>query len=66
MHVECSSGTVRIACDIQNGAPGGGGGVGRPKLTWKKLTETAGAGASSTSVGPLPGNLEETDGERLP
>ena len=35
-HVECSSGAIRTACDIQiDGRPG----PGRPKLTWKKLTE---------------------------
>ena len=35
-HVECSSGAVRTACDIQIE---GRQGNGRPKLTWKKLTE---------------------------
>ena len=35
-HVECSSGAVRTACDIQID---GRRGAGRPKLTWKKLTE---------------------------
>ena len=35
-HVECSSGAIRKACDIQiDGRRGAGG----PKLTWKKLTE---------------------------
>ena len=34
-HVECSSGAIRTACDIQIGRRG----AGRPKLTWKKLTE---------------------------
>ena len=38
-HVERSSGAVRTACDIQIEGRGGGGGAGRPKLTWKKLTE---------------------------
>ena len=39
-HVERSSGAVRTACDIQiDGKRGGGGGAGKPKLTWKKLTE---------------------------
>ena len=40
-HVEHSSGAVRTACDIQIDGRwgGGGGGAGRPKLTWKKLTE---------------------------
>ena len=35
-HVESSSGAIRIACDIQID---GRCGAGRPKLTWKKLTE---------------------------
>ena len=35
-HVECSSGAVKSACDIQID---GRRGAGRPKLTWKKLTE---------------------------
>ena len=35
-HVERSSGAVRTACDIQID---GRCGAGRPKLTWKKLTE---------------------------
>ena len=35
-HVECSSGAVRTACDIQIK---GRRGAGRPKLTWKKMTE---------------------------
>ena len=35
-HVERSSGAVRTACDIQID---GRRGAGRPKLTWKKLTE---------------------------
>ena len=35
-HVESSSGAVRTACDIQIG---GKQGAGKPKLTWKKLTE---------------------------
>ena len=35
-HVERSSGAVRTACDIQIE---GRRGAGRPKLTWKKLTE---------------------------
>ena len=39
--MEHSSGAVRTACDIQIEGRwgGGGGGTGRPKLTWKKLTE---------------------------
>ena len=35
-HVECSSGAVRTARDIQID---GMRGAGRPKLTWKKLTK---------------------------
>ena len=35
-HVERSSGAIRTACDIQID---GRLGAGRPKLTWKKLTE---------------------------
>ena len=35
-HVEHSGGAVRTACDIQID---GRWGAGRPKLTWKKLTE---------------------------
>ena len=35
-HVERSSGAIRTACDIQID---GRMGAGRPKLTWKKLTE---------------------------
>ena len=34
--MECSSGAVRKACDMQND---GRRGAGRPKLTWKKLRE---------------------------
>ena len=37
-HVERSSGSIRTACDIQIDGRGGGG-AGRPKLTWTKLTE---------------------------
>ena len=36
-HVERSSGAIRTACDIQID---GRQGAGRPKLTWKKLTES--------------------------
>ena len=35
-HVERSSGAIRTACDIQID---GSRGAGRPKLTWKRLTE---------------------------
>ena len=35
-HVELSSGAIRTACDIQIDSRWG---AGRPKLTWKKLTE---------------------------
>ena len=34
--MECSSGAIRTACNIQIE---GKRGAGRPKLTWKKLTE---------------------------
>ena len=34
--MECSSGAIRTPCDIQIA---GRRGAGRPKLTWKKLTE---------------------------
>ena len=37
--MECSSGTVRIASDIQNDGASRGAGVDRPKLTWNKLAE---------------------------
>ena len=36
-HVECSNGAVKAAFDIQ--ADDGKRGPGRPKMTWKKLTE---------------------------
>ena len=43
-HVECSSGAVKTACDKQID---GRLSAGRPKLTWKKLTEkTAVSGRS--------------------
>ena len=42
-HVEHSSGAIRTACDIQVDSRQG---PGRPKLTWKKLTETAVSGSS--------------------
>ena len=40
-HVERSSGAIRTAYDMQIDGKwgGGGGGAGRPKQTWKKLTE---------------------------
>ena len=39
-HVERWSGAIRTAYDMQiDGKGGGGGGAGRPKQTWKKLTE---------------------------
>ena len=38
-HVERSSGAVRTTCDLQIDSRRKGGGGGRPKLTWKKLTE---------------------------
>ena len=42
-HVERSRGAIRTACDIQID---GRRGPGRPKLTWKKLSETAVSGSS--------------------
>ena len=46
-HVERSSGAIRTACDIQiDGRPG------RPKLTWKKLTERDCRGWKLTTVDP--------------
>ena len=42
-HVERSSGAIRTACDIQID---GRWGPGRPRPTWKKLTETAVSGSS--------------------
>ena len=48
-HVECSSGAGRTACDIQiDGRPG----AGRPKLTWKKLTEKDCSEWKLTTVDP--------------
>ena len=41
--MECSSGAVRTACDIQIE---GRQEARRPKLTWKKLTKTAMSGSS--------------------
>ena len=41
-HVAHSSGAIRTAYDLQidgKRGGGGGGGAGRPKQTWKKLTE---------------------------
>ena len=48
-HVEHSSGEVRTACDIQID---GRRGAGRPKLTWKKLTEKYCCEWKLTTVGP--------------
>ena len=48
-HVESSSGAIRTACDIQID---GRQGAGRPKLTWKKLTERACREWKLTSVDP--------------
>ena len=49
-NVECSSGAIRTACDIQiNGRLG----AGRSKLTWKKLTgKTAVSGRKLMPVDP--------------
>ena len=47
--MERSSGAVRTACDIHvNGRPG----PGRPKLTWKKLTERDCRECKFTTVDP--------------
>ena len=46
-HVECSSGAIRTAHDIQID---GRRGAGRPKLTWKKLTERDGGEWKLTTV----------------
>ena len=48
-HVERSSGAVRTACDIQID---GRRGAGRPKLTWKKLTEKDCSEWKLTTVDP--------------
>ena len=48
--VELSSGAVRTACDIQTR---GRLGAGRPKLTWKKLTEKDCHEWMLTTVDPL-------------
>ena len=48
-HVERSSGAIRTACDIQIE---GRRGAGRPKLTWKKLTERDCRERKLTTVDP--------------
>ena len=48
--MEYSSGAVRTACDIQ---VDGRRGAGRPKLTWKKLTENDCREWKITTVDPL-------------
>ena len=48
-HVERSSGAIRTACDIQID---GRRGPGRPKLTWKKLTERDRCEWKLTTVDP--------------
>ena len=48
-HVEISSGAIRTACDIQID---GRQGAGRPKLTWKKLTERDCHELNLTTVDP--------------
>ena len=47
--MECSSGAIRTACDIQID---GRWETGRPKLTWKKLTERDCSEWKLTKVGP--------------
>ena len=48
-HVERSSGAIRTSCDIQID---GRRGAGRPRLTWKKLTERDGREWKPTKVDP--------------
>ena len=48
-HVECSSGAIRPACDIQID---GRRGAGRRKFTWKKLTERDCSELKLTTVDP--------------
>ena len=48
-HVEPSSGAIRTACDIQID---GRRGAGRPKLTWKELTERDCSEWKLTTVDP--------------
>ena len=48
-HVECSSGAIRTACDIQIA---GRRGAGWPKLTWKKLTKRDCCDWKLTTVDP--------------
>ena len=48
-HVERSSGAIRAACDIQID---GRRGPGRPKLTWKKLTDRDCRELKLTTVDP--------------
>ena len=48
-HVKHSNGSVTTACDIQ---VYGRRGAGRPKLTWKKLTENNCSGWRLTVVDP--------------
>ena len=46
-YVERSNGTIRAACDIQIE---GRRGAGRPKLTWKKLSEKTAVSGSSRQL----------------
>ena len=51
--MECSSGAVRTACDIQiDGRECGGGGAERPNLIWKKLMEKDSREWKFTTVDP--------------
>ena len=54
--LECSSGAVKTAFDIQ---VDGKRGPGRPKMTWKQLTERDCSGSSqpSTLMTDIPGDL---------
>ena len=53
-HVELSSGAIRTAFDIQID---GRRGAGRPKLTWKKLTERDCREWELTTVDPQERNI---------
>ena len=52
-HVGCSNGAVKTAFDIQ---ADGRRGPGRPKMTWKQLTES-GSSQLSTLIIDVPGDM---------
>ena len=52
-HVECSNGAVKTAFDIQ---VDGKHGPGRPKMTWKQLTESGSSWPSTLTI-DIPGDL---------